>query len=73
MVAVHDGINLALHGILVQWVKLNFLVLLTVKGHSDGLGSDVRWEDDVTEDLKVDSCEGSRSWSHLGWVMLGSR
>lgn len=41
VVAVHDGINLAIHGILVQWIKLNLLVLLSVKGNSDRLGSDV--------------------------------
>ena len=45
VVAVHDGVKLVLHGIFVKWVKLNFLVLLTVKGNSDGFGSDVRWED----------------------------
>ena len=45
VVAMHDGVKLVLHGIFVKWVKLNFLVLLTVKGNSDGFGSDVRWED----------------------------
>ena len=45
VVAMHDGIKLVLHGIFVKWVKLNLLVLLTVKGNSDGFGSDVRWED----------------------------
>jgi len=73
VVAVHNGIKLGVHGVLVQWVKLNLLVLLSVKRNSGGLGSDVGWEDDVTEDLKVDSGQGSRSWSHLGWMMLGSR
>ena len=73
MVAVHNGVNLALHGVFIQWVELNLLVFLSVKSNSDGFGSDVRWEHDVTEDLEVDSSESSRSWSHLGWVMLGSR
>ena len=41
MVAVHDSIDLALHGLFVQWVKLNLLVLLTVEGNSGRLGSDV--------------------------------
>ena len=45
VVAMHDGVKFVLHGIFVKWVKLNFLVLLTVKGNSDGFGSDVRWED----------------------------
>ena len=45
VVAMHDGVKLVLHGIFVKWVKLNLLVLLTVKGNSDGFGSDVRWED----------------------------
>lgn len=41
VVAVHDGVKLVLHGIFVEWVKLNLLVLLTVKGNSDGFSSDV--------------------------------
>ena len=45
MVAMHDGIDFALHGVLVQWVQLNLLVLLSVERNSDGLGSDVGWED----------------------------
>jgi len=45
VVAVHNGIKLGVHGVLVQWVKLNLLVLLSVKRNSGGLGSDVGWED----------------------------
>ena len=41
VVAVHDSVKLAVHGIFVQWVKFDLLVLLTVKGNSDGFGSDV--------------------------------
>lgn len=44
MVAVHNSIDFALHGVLVQWVQLNLLVLLSVERNSDGLGSDVGWE-----------------------------
>ena len=41
VVAVHDGVELVVHSVFVQWIKLNLLVLLTVKGNSDGFGSDV--------------------------------
>ena len=41
VVAVHDGVKLVVHGVFVQWVKRNLLVLLAVKSHSDGLFSDV--------------------------------
>ena len=44
MVAVHDGIDFALHGVLVQWVQLYLLVFLSVKRNSGGLCSDVGWE-----------------------------
>ena len=41
VVAVGDGVDLALHGLLVEWIKINLLVLSTVKGNSDCLSSDV--------------------------------
>ena len=41
MVAVGDGVDLTLNGLLVEWIKINLLVLFTVKGNSDGLSSDV--------------------------------
>ena len=44
VIAVHDGIKLVLHSILVQWVEHDLLVFLSVKGNSDGFSSDVRWE-----------------------------
>ena len=44
MVAVHDGINLVLHSILVQWVEHNLLVFLSVKGNSGGFSGDMRRE-----------------------------
>ena len=59
MVAVHDGINLVFHSILVQWVEHNLLVFLSVKGNSSGFSGDMRWEADIIEDLKVDSSESS--------------
>jgi hypothetical protein len=43
VIAMHNGIKLVFHVFLVQWIKLNFLVLLTVKGNSDGFSGDVRW------------------------------
>ena len=72
VIAVHNGIKLVLHGVFVEWVKLNLLVFLTVKGNSDGFTGDVRWEADIVKNLEVDSGEGSGSWSHLGWMVLGS-
>jgi hypothetical protein len=61
VIAVHNGINLVLHGVFVEWLKLSLLVFLTVKGNSDGFTSDVRWEADIVENLEVDSGEGSGS------------
>ena len=44
MVAVHNGIKLVLHSILIEWVHHDLLVLSTVKGNSDGFSGNVRWE-----------------------------
>ena len=41
VVAVHNGVKFVIHGVFVQWVKLNLLVFLAVKGNSDGFGSNV--------------------------------
>ena len=41
VVAVHDGVKLAVHDILIQWVEENLGVLLALHGDSGGLGSDV--------------------------------
>jgi len=45
VVAVGDGINLVLHDFSVEWVEEDLLVLLSVKGDSDGFSGDVGGED----------------------------
>ena len=44
VVAVHNGVKLVVHGVLVQWVEVDLGVLLTVHGNSGGFSSDVGWE-----------------------------
>jgi len=41
VIAVHDSIKFVLHGFFIQWVQLDFLVFLTVKGDSDSFSGDV--------------------------------
>ena len=41
MVAVHNGVDLVVHDILVQWVEEDFGVLFAVHGHSGRFSSDV--------------------------------
>lgn len=45
VIAVDNSVYLALHGGLVKWVQVDFLVLLTVKGDSGSSTSDAGWED----------------------------
>jgi hypothetical protein len=45
VVAVLDGIDLAVHHLLVQWVQKDLGVLSALHGHSGGFSSDVGWED----------------------------
>ena len=45
VVAVHDGIQLVVHNLLVEWVEEDLGVLLAIHGNSGGLTSDVRWVD----------------------------
>jgi hypothetical protein len=42
---VHNGIELVVHNLLVEWVKEDLGVLLTIHGDSGGFTSDVRWVD----------------------------
>ena len=44
VVAVGDGVKLALNDLLVEWVKEDLLVLLAVKGDSNSFSGDVGWE-----------------------------
>lgn len=44
VVAVSDGSQSGLHGILVKWVQEHLLGLLTVDVNSHTSSSDVRWE-----------------------------
>jgi hypothetical protein len=44
VVAVLDGIELAVHGGLVQWVEGDLGVLSSLHGNSGGSTGDVRWE-----------------------------
>ena len=41
VVTVGDGGDLVLHNFLVQWVKEDFLMSLSINGHSLGSSSDV--------------------------------
>jgi len=41
VIAVHNGIDLVFHVVFVEWVKLDLLVFLTIKGNSDRFSSDV--------------------------------
>ena len=45
VIAVHNGIELVVHNLLVEWVKEDLGVLLTIHGDSGGFTSDVRWVD----------------------------
>ena len=44
VVAVSDGGDLVLHDLLVEWVKEDLLVLLSLDVNSDSSSSDVGWE-----------------------------
>ena len=44
VVAVGDGVDLGLHNVLVEGIKEDLLVLMSVKGDSDSFSSDVGWE-----------------------------
>jgi len=44
VVAVGDGVDLGLHNVLVEWIKEDLLVLLSVKGDSNSFSSNVGWE-----------------------------
>jgi len=41
VIAVGNGIELALHNILIEWIKIDLLVLLTVKGNSNSSSANV--------------------------------
>ena len=45
VIAVHDGVNLVVHDLLVEWVEENLGVLLALHGDSGGFSGDVGWED----------------------------
>lgn len=45
VIAVHDGVELVVHNLLVEWVKEDLGVLLAIHGNSGGFSSDVRWVD----------------------------
>ena len=44
LVDMGDGVNLALHEGLVQWVEEHLLLSLTIEAHSKGFAGDVGWE-----------------------------
>lgn len=45
VIAVHNGIKLVVHNLLIEWVKEDLGVLLAIHGNSGGFSSDVRWVD----------------------------
>lgn len=45
VIAVHNGIDLVVHDLLVEWVEENLGVLSALHGHSGGFTGDVGWED----------------------------
>ena len=45
VIAVHNGIKLVVHNLLIEWVKEDLGVLLAIHGNSGGFTSDVRWVD----------------------------
>ena len=45
VIAVHNGIKLGVHDLLIEWVKEDLGVLLAIHGNSGGFSSDVRWVD----------------------------
>lgn len=45
VVDVGDGLKLVLHGLSVEWVEVDLLLLLSVQVDSDGPAGDVGWED----------------------------
>jgi len=73
VVAIDDGVELVLHGLNIEGIKQDDLLLLTISLHSERSFSDVGWEDNIVEDLLVDGGQGSGSRSNLGGMTLGTR
>jgi hypothetical protein len=68
---VGHGVELLFNFIFVEWVEQDFDVLFTVEGNSGGSSNNGGWNTDVVKESILNVLEGSRSWSHLGWVVLG--
>ena len=49
VVAMSDGGDLALHGLLIKWIEENFLMFLSVNVHSDSSSGDGWWETLITQ------------------------
>jgi hypothetical protein len=44
VIAVHNGIELVVHDLLIKWVEENLGVLSALHGNSGGFTGDVGWE-----------------------------
>ena len=57
VVAVHNGIDLVVHDLFVQWVEEDLGVFLSLHGNSGGFSGDVGWVDLSKKRLKISSKE----------------
>jgi hypothetical protein len=44
VIAVGDGINSSLHGLSIEWVKVDSLVSVSINANSKGSSGEVGWE-----------------------------
>ena len=71
VISVDDSVNLLLHGLSIEWVEEDSLVLSAVLGDSHWSSRDGGWENDIVQDFLMDSGKASWSWSHLTWMVFG--